>query len=185
MATVSEVAALIEKNEAAYHEIAEQSLALSKVADLHIADLGKSIGRYLDVHNRQIADLGCQVAAMTDISKMIDPSIFSVGARMREALASSSLVRWDAQITEVARRAMEAYDVTAWQRQFALDISRWPLAEFEASIGAYLKDIDDLPRRLGADILASLDAFNQRQWEMLQAAVLPRMDEIFAAPAAA
>ena len=185
MATVSEVAALIEKNEAAYHKIAEQSLALSRVADLQVADLGESIRRYLDVHDRQIADLGRQVAAMTDISKVIDPSIFSVGALMREALASSSLVRWDAQITEMARRAMEAYDVTAWQRQLALDISRWPLTEFEASIGAYLKNIDDIPLRLGADILASLDAFNQRQWEMLQAAVLPRMDEIFAAPAAA
>lgn len=167
MATAAELAALIEKNEAAYRKIAAQSLTVSKVADLGIGELGR------------------HVAAMTDISKLIDPSIFSVGARMQEALASSSLARLDAQITEMARRAMQAFDVTAWQRQLALDVSRWPLAQFEASIGAYLKYIDDIPRRLGADVLASLDAFNQRQWEMLQAAVLPRMDEIFAAATAA
>jgi hypothetical protein len=184
MATLASVAAKMQENEAVYRKIAEQSLALSRITDQQWATVGESMKRYFDTCDRQTADLGRQLAAMNDVSKMIDPSVFSAGARVQEALAASSLARFDTQITEMARRVMDAYDVTAWQRQLALDVSRWPLAQFEASIGAYLKHIDDIPRRLGADVLASLDAFNQRQWEMLQAAVLPRMDEIFAAAAA-
>jgi hypothetical protein len=167
MATVDELAALIEKNEAARRSIAEQSLALSKFTDLRIGELGH------------------HAAAIADMSRLIDPAVFSVGARMQEALASSPLLKFDAQITEMARRVLEAYDVTAWQQKLALDISRWPLAQFDASVGAYLQYMDDIPRRLGADVLASLDAFNERQWETLRAAVLPKMDEILSAAAAA
>lgn len=186
MATLADIAAMMQKNQAAYRKVAQQSQMMSRIADRQLATVGDSMRRYLSLHDRQIADLGRHVAAMNDISRMIDPSVFSAAARVQETLASaSSLARFDTQITEMARRAMETHDVTAWQRQLALDVSRWPLAQFEGSIGAYLKFIDDIPRRLGADVLASLDGFNQRQWETLQAAVLPRMDEIFAAAAAA
>lgn len=159
--TSIELAALIAKNNAATRKIAEQSsLAFIRMGDR-------------------------RVAAIADISRLIDPSVFAVTARLQETLASSSAGTLDRQITEITQRAVQAYDVTAWQRKLALNISRWPLAQLEASIGAYLKYIDDIPRRLGADVLASLNTFNRRQWEMLQDAVLPRMNEMVAPASAA
>lgn len=78
MATVAEVAAMIEKNQAAYRKIAEQSRALSRVANPQLAGVGETMRQSLAVYDRQWADLSPQMLAATDISKMIDPSIFSI-----------------------------------------------------------------------------------------------------------
>lgn len=209
MARLSDLAAMFESNNAVYREMAKTSLALSKIADVEIAKLGRHAAALADMNkiidpfifsvgeqmqkmsaaqtlalsraaDLGILDAGNRIAAITDINKMIDPSIFSVGERLQETFASSYVATVDSQITEIARRAIEAADVTSWQRQFALDVSRGAFAQFEASIGANLRHLNDIPRRLGVDILASLDAFNQRQWAMLQAAVLPRMDNMLA-----
>ncbi len=89
MATIADLAGVIQKNEAMYGKIAQQqSLALSKVADLQFAGVGESLRRIAEVQNRQMAELGRQVAAMTDISKLIDPSIFSIGKLVDPAIFS-------------------------------------------------------------------------------------------------